>query len=458
MAPRDDSSAAALDALVAWTTSDAAREVPAAVLARAARVLADDASAMIGARDEPEVAAFHARVLARAGRPEATIFRGGRDRTDRLNAAVANAVAGDWLELDEGYRITPCHAGLYVVPALMAEAEARDLPLREVLRALVIAYEIVTRVARAFPPRELNVHSHARYAAVGACAATALARGLSGAELRSALTAAATLINVGPRNHLVSGALVRNVWPAMGAWAGMMSVEWAACGIGGAADGLSDVYAGVLGSTPRPEAFTQGLGEQYAILDGYLKLYACCQHLHSAVEATLDALPRVVDHGGPDRVTRIEVDAHPLAQLLPNAHPTTTLGAKFSLPHALAAVLVTGTGGADAFAYATLHDPAIGRLRERVQMLPYAPLPAPPHDRPARVRLHLADGAVVEAACESARGGADRPFPPEMFARKIAALAGAACPRFAAVTAEAIALAPARLAQGFASFVTDWCS
>ncbi|HSV19824.1 MAG TPA: MmgE/PrpD family protein, partial [Casimicrobiaceae bacterium] len=81
MAPRDDSSAAALDALVAWTTSDAAREVPAAVLARAARVLADDASAMIGARDEPEVAAFHARVLARAGRPEATIFRGGRDRT-----------------------------------------------------------------------------------------------------------------------------------------------------------------------------------------------------------------------------------------------------------------------------------------------------------------------------------------------------------------------------------------
>ena len=117
--------AAGVAALAQWAAGVATREVPAAVLARAARVLCDDLGAIIGARDEPEVAAYHGRVIARAARPESTIFRGGRSRTDRFSAAVANAMAGDWLELDEGYRVTPCHAGLYVVPTLLAEAEAR---------------------------------------------------------------------------------------------------------------------------------------------------------------------------------------------------------------------------------------------------------------------------------------------------------------------------------------------
>ena len=42
---------------------------------------------------------------------------------DLFQAQRANAVAADWLELDEGYRVVPCHAGLYVIPALLAEAE-----------------------------------------------------------------------------------------------------------------------------------------------------------------------------------------------------------------------------------------------------------------------------------------------------------------------------------------------
>ena len=443
--------------LVEWAAGVRLADVPRPVLERAARVLTDDLAAMIGARDEPEVAAFHARVLARAGTPEATIFRGGRARTDRLSAAVANAVAGDWLELDEGYRVTPCHAGLYVVPALLAEAEARDLPAREVLRIIVVAYEVVTRIARAFPPRVLNLHSHARYAAVGAAAAVALAGDVGADTMRAALTAAATLISVGPRNHLVRGALVRNVWPAVGAWSGMMSVEWAQCGIAGAPEGFADVYAGVLGSEPQPGALTRDLGRSWAILDGYMKLHACCQHLHSAVEAALDARADLLARASLDAVERVEVSAHPLALLLPNARPTTTLGAKFSLPHAVAAALVTGSGGAEAFASATLHEPAIAALRERVTMTPYEPLPPAPNDRPARALVRLRDGSAITAECLSAQGGPDRPFPPDVLARKIAALATPVYPRFADVMLPLMALDGRRLAQGFARVVTDLC-
>jgi len=427
--------------LAAWAARVRHADVPSSVMQRAARVLADDLAAIIGARDEPEVAAFHARTLAQAGRAEATVFRGGRTRTDLRSAAVANAVAGDWLELDEGYRITPCHAGLYVVPALLAEAEARDLPVRDVLRILAVSYDVVTRVARAFTPRALVVHSHARYAAVGACAATALAAGVDEPTLHAALTIAATLVNAGPRNHLVSGALARNVWPAAGAWSGMMSVEWAQCGIAGAPEGFTDVYAGVFDSEPRPAALTALLGDAWAILDGYMKVYACCQHLHSAVEASLDVRPRVMARGGVEAIDAIEVDAHALAQLLPNPRPTTTLGAKFSLPHAVAATLVAGTGGAAAFASTTLDAP-----------------PPPPNDRPARVRVRLRDGSVVESECLSAQGGPDRPFPADVLERKIATLAAPVYPRLPSVLSAMIALDTTVIDRGFAALVHDFCA
>ena len=449
-----DACAAGVDALVQWAAGTPT--VPRHVLERAARVVADDLAAIVGARDEPEVRAFHARVLARAGRPESTVFRGGPSaRTDRLSAAVANAVAGDWLELDEGYRVTPCHAGLYVVPALLAESEARDLSIDRMLTVLAISYEVVTRIARVFSPRVLNLHSHARYAAVGASAATSLASGVDAGTMHAALTAAATLINVGPRNHLVSGALVRNVWPAVGAWSGMMSVEWAACGIAGAPGGFHDAYAGVLGSHVDADALSHGLGEQWAILDGYSKVYACCQHLHSAVEAALELQPRIRAHEAIDRVV---VEAHPLAQLLPNPQPATTLGAKFSLPHAVAAALVTGSGGADAFASVTLRDLGIARLRERVHIEPYADLPAPPHDRPARVRVQLHDGASFEAQCLSALGSPDRPLPSRTFDDKIHGLTIDAYPHLPGVLASIVALDPARTAQGWSRVVADFCS
>ena len=76
-----------------WAAATTLADIPDAVLEKAARVLADDLAAIVGAAGEPEVACFHEKVLSRHGAPEATVFRGGRPRTERTWAAVANAVA-----------------------------------------------------------------------------------------------------------------------------------------------------------------------------------------------------------------------------------------------------------------------------------------------------------------------------------------------------------------------------
>ena len=443
--------------LAEWAAATPLSALPRETLVRAARVVADDLAAITGARTEPEVERFQERVLARASREEATVFRGGRRRTDRLSASVANAVAADWLELDEGFRPASCHAGLYVLPALLAEAEARNLPAGEMLRAVVLAYEIVTRVAMTFSQKTVTMQSHGRFAAVGAAASVALSRNADSKLLLEALGTAVTLIGPSPRTHLAAGILSRNVWPASGAWSGAMAVEWAECGITGAPEAFYDVYAEVLGNTANPDALVNGLGERWSILEGYTKIYACCQHLHAAVEATVAMREDVLKEGRLEDVAAIRVDTHPLAIALVNDRPGSTLGAKFSMSHAVAAALVTGTGGAEAFSAGTLTDPAIDRLRGKLSVAPYEANLPPPNDRPSRVTIEFKSGRRVQRECLSAVGGPDRPLPPEIVFEKITALAAPAYPKMRPILEELSTLPAGPMARGWADTVAEFC-
>lgn len=90
-------------------------------------------------------------------------------------------------------------------------------------------------------------------------------------------------------------------------------------------------------------------------------------------------------------------------------------------------------------------------------MLPYEPLPPPPHDRPAQVTLRMSDGRRVHAECLSARGGSDRPFPPEVLDEKIALLVEPVYPRFGRVAASLMRLEETRMAQAWRRIVDDLC-
>ena len=81
--PRE-TSARNLQRLAAWAAAMEVADIPPHVLRRAACILADDLSAMVGARDEPEVARFQQRALARASIREATVWRGGDSILYRL--------------------------------------------------------------------------------------------------------------------------------------------------------------------------------------------------------------------------------------------------------------------------------------------------------------------------------------------------------------------------------------
>ncbi len=442
--------------LLDWAVSVRAQDVPEDARRRAVLVLFDDLAAMVGAAAEPEFQRVLPRLGAVGGPAESSVFSTPGRRTDRRSAAQINAVAANWLELDEGYRVTPCHAGLYLLPALLADAEAAGTRFAELLRAIAVGYEVITRIARAFAQQPAVMQSHGRFAAVGAAAALALNRHMTADQAMAALSSAVTLITPAPRNHLALGALVRNVWAAVGAESGFKAVDWADVGISGSPGSFHDVYCTVLRGRFEAGVLSGGLGRSWAIRDGYTKMYACCQHLHAAVEAVLQSQNAAVAKGL-SNIVGIDVATHDLALPLQNAQPHNTLAAKFSMAHALAAALVTGEAGAPAFASGSIHDARVDALRQKVEMRPWpGPPGAPPNDRPAQVRIRFADGSSLEATCLSARGGTDRPFPDAARIEKIAGLTAASYPRLGHVAETLVALPAAQLQRSWRDIVQDF--
>lgn len=423
--------------LCAWASRAANQPLPVPVRRRAALVLIDDIGAAVAASREPQVAAAAKMEIAASRGAEATIFAPGGARIDRIGASVANGMAATWAELDEGYRLAPCHAGAYIWPALVAEAEATGASVAETLSALAVAYEITARMSQAFPFSTMTVHPHAAFATIGAAAGIGLLRRLAAPQLLTAISGAASMSFAGPYGHAIDGALVRNAWTAAGAMIGFRAVDWAIAGIGGIAETPYDVFATCFGTAAEPAMLTRGLGDKWSIADGYHKVFACCQYAHSMIESSLE-LHRRLGPGAGDRIAAIEVETHPRGMTLTAVEPPTVLSAKFSMPHAAAAVARRGTGGQDAFGADTLGDPSIAALRRNVKLKLLERIDPWPNDRAARVTWIMSDGSRHTAACSNARGGADQPFDEATLLDKLRVNTAPVFPEMAARLAAAL--------------------
>lgn len=391
-------------------------------------VVVDDLAAMVAGHLHPEIRRLAEDALGRGGPAESSLLTGVR--LPREKAAAINAAAAAWDELDEGYRPATCHGGLYTVPAVLAEAEATDLTVAEVLAATVVGYEVVTAFARVLPPpRPLVLHPHATLSPIGAAAGLTWLRTRDAEAVLRAVDVAATMSMAGPFDHAVTGAQVRNAWPAAGAVLGFLAADVSAAGLGGEPTSAWDTFARGYGHV-LDEDELQNDFSRWAILDGYHKVYAACQYTHSALEAALELVEGPLAGRSSDDVEEVVVWTHPLAYPLDNASPTTTLAGKFSLPHVVSAVLVTGRTDPSTFDASLLVDASVDHVRKRVRLEPFEPLPPAPHDRPARLRVRLTDGTTAESRVLSAVGGTDRPLEEAQVLDKIAGLTRDIAPSF----------------------------
>ncbi|MBC7356489.1 MAG: MmgE/PrpD family protein [Desulfomicrobiaceae bacterium] len=385
-------------------------DLPQEVIVNARHVVADTLAVIAAGAQEPEMQKLSGRLAPRSASGACTLLGEAR-RTDLPIAAFLNGTAGTFLELDEGNQFGRGHPAIHVLPAALAVAEAEEHSGMELLEALVVGYEIGTRIGIAAKLR-MSMHPHGTWGTVGAALAVGKLRGYDAEGFRRLINVSSSLGLATSRRTMLEGATVRNVYSGVSNQLGVLAEQLVASGFTGEADGLASVYGAVVSETFDPGAMTDALGRRFEIARNYFKRHACCRYNHAA----LDALMQICEQapGGridPDQVVSVEVHTYSLAAQLSDPCPQNSLAAKFSIPFAIATALVTGETGVAAFGAQAVRDPRTRALAAKVRVFEDPELTAMmPVYRPARLRVELAGGNVLEAETRVNRGDFEAPY------------------------------------------------
>jgi 2-methylcitrate dehydratase len=171
-------------------------DVPEEIDTAAKRYLADTLACAIAAAGDPDAAAITiCREYARRGmsRPEATIL-GSAERTDLRSAALVNCTMARYIDANDIYMGRPGRdTGHFsdVIPALIGAAEKSGATGRDLLNAIIIAYETQAILCESYHWMRRGFHSVST-ASVGTALGAGYLMNLNEEQLTHAVTLSVT--------------------------------------------------------------------------------------------------------------------------------------------------------------------------------------------------------------------------------------------------------------------------
>ncbi len=412
-----------LDALARFACETQCGDIPAQVIAHSKLILADTFAVVGSGMQQAEMRALAQRHLLKAAPGRAAVIGTGK-RANPLDAAMLNAMAGVWQELDEGHMNTNGHPGIHVFPAALAHAQEHGSPGRDLLLAFVLGYEVCGRIGGAYRMR-VAVQTHGTFGVIGAAVAVGRLCGLDIAQMRQAINIAASTPLAGNRQTMLDGATIRNYYPGHAAFTAQMVVRMVQSGFTGPLDAPSVTYGQILADDFKPDRAAADLGTRWLVTGNYFKLYPSARYVHGAIDALLDALARVP--GGrldPASIVRIEVHGYRMLVFCGEKRPKSMFGTRFSTPFSIATIIHHGRADLDVFGERAFADPAVLDLAARVDMIEDAELTRRfPAERRARLKIFLDDGTVCEGRCDLPKGELGNPHEPHEIERKFHQLA-----------------------------------
>ena len=330
------------------------------------------------------------------------------------------------LELDDGHRHGMIHLGASIVSAVLSASEKEALSSDNVLRGIVMGYEVAVRCARSIQPghKVRGYHVSGTCGTIGSAMGIAFACGYNKDQLKStlacAVTSAAGLLEIQEESSELKP---YNLGRA--AMDGLMAAQIGCLALPGPDDVLGGKrgFLAALTDTPHPEFLTDFTGEDYAIEGIYQKVHAACRHCHPAIDATLDMRKDL--NLQPEQIEKIEVHTYKLAV---GSHDHIDIrgisSAKLSTPYAVALAIVKGSAGYADYNEKNLNDYWIKNLTRKVKVIEDDNLTAQsPAVRGARVTIYLKDGGVFEAPCLYPKGEPENPLTQEELEDKFRGLA-----------------------------------
>jgi len=181
-------------ALARFVTNTSADDLPPLARERARMVIASTiASAAMGS-DIVSSRIIREIAMERGGTPEATVWFDGR-KLPAPEAARVNAVMSDAAASDDSDLRSIAHIGTIVCTTSIATAERTGACGRDVLRAMVLGYEIAGRIDDALTPGRTERGFHGSISTIfGGAVAAAAILALTEAQMTQAIALAATSI------------------------------------------------------------------------------------------------------------------------------------------------------------------------------------------------------------------------------------------------------------------------
>lgn len=402
-------------------------DIPAPVIACARRRFLDSLACVLGAYGAGPVKAAIA-LAAGTPQPSSTLFGTAQRSTPEL-AAFANGVMVRFLDYNDGYMgLEPGHPSDNI-PACLAVAEAEGATGRELIAAIVVAYEIQMKLQDA---ANLNKRGwdHVNFINVAMAAAASRLLKLDEAQAEQA-------INIALSAHLA----LRQVR------SGSLS-DWKGCSAANAA--RNAIFAanlarhGMTGPAPVFEGdmglFKQVTGEfeldvdgfagpnhgDFAILRSLTKTFPTNGELHTAVWAAIELGSRIPDV---DAITAIHIETSEfnrrvLADSPEKWRPATRETADHSLPYNVARALLDGDITVDSYSAERISDPAAVALMSRTTVSEDPALTKLfPRHLANRVSVTLVSGETLAREMISGPGSLETPMTDEDFERKFRRMA-----------------------------------
>lgn len=400
------------------------RKLPADVEERARIHLVDTFASMLsGSRLLPGKGAL-AFVKPLGGTREAGII-GTRVVTTTLNAALANGTFGHADESDDTHPPTRSHPGTSVVPTALALAEWRQLPGEQMLRAMVLGYDVCARTLLSLDAHryaQTGRHAGAMGQLFGATAAACALLKLDTRKIRYALSYAAE--HVGGIATMFRDTEHMEKAYAMGgmpAHDGLSAALMASHGF----TGVEDVFSGepnfftIFIDRANPDEMVKGLGSVFEIMRGGIKRWT----VGGPVQGPLHVLYELIRQHGfkADDVERLVARVPVLELKIVDNRDMVDI----SLQHLLAVMLLDGTMTFKAaHDYKRASDPKVLKMRSRIQAIADPGIPAPVRGWRCVMEVTLKDGRKLTHQTMAAKGSSDNPLDRNEVAEKALDLMG----------------------------------
>lgn len=389
------------------------------VATAAKRALVDWVAAAIAGAGEPATRAVREAVVTPHERGTSDIVPGPPGVPMRI-AALVNGTSAHAAEVDDSYRDGLYHPGAPTIAAALAASQTSELRGTDLLRQVVIGYEIGTRVAVALQPAHYRYwHTTGTVGTIGAAAAVATALDLDAIRFAHALAISATMA-AGLQQTIRSTNTSKALHAGHAAEAGTLAAMLAARGSTGASEILEGA-AGLgeaMGDAPDWARVLSDLGTRFNINDITFKNHACCGHAFAAIDGALEL--NAVHRLDPARIERIDIGTYAAAlEIAGIDRPGTPSEARFSLAFCVAAALHVGPLGPSAFAEPLLSDRRVRTLMDRVTLGVDPELDRMfPERRAARVAIALEGGSTVRILITTRKGDPDDPLTDDELGRK----------------------------------------